>query len=45
MNKWQRDCNGDGAIDCADFAAIHKLGLSSTIRTDRIFKKTYLNPN
>jgi hypothetical protein len=30
MNKWQRDCNGDGVIDCTDFAAIHKLGLSST---------------
>ncbi|CAG2108311.1 unnamed protein product, partial [Medioppia subpectinata] len=26
MNKWQRDCNGDGVVDCADFAAIHKLG-------------------
>ena len=27
MNKWERDCNGDGLIDCTDFAAIHKLGL------------------
>ena len=28
MNKWQTDCNGDGLIDCSDFAAIHKLGLT-----------------
>src|SRR5688572_12372250 len=26
MNKWRRDCNGDGIMDCDDFAAIHKLG-------------------
>ena len=26
MNKWARDCNGDGVIDCADYAAIHKAG-------------------
>ncbi|KAI1304085.1 Lysozyme [Halotydeus destructor] len=26
MTKWTRDCNGDGVVDCDDFAAIHKLG-------------------
>ncbi|XP_066159224.1 lysozyme-like [Euwallacea fornicatus] len=26
MNKFQQDCNGDGKIDCDDFAAIHTLG-------------------
>lgn len=26
MKKWTRDCNGDGIVDCDDFAAIHKLG-------------------
>jgi hypothetical protein len=26
MRKWTRDCNGDGIVDCDDFAAIHKLG-------------------
>ncbi|KAL1494955.1 hypothetical protein ABEB36_010455 [Hypothenemus hampei] len=26
MNKFQQDCNGDGKIDCDDFAAIHKFG-------------------
>lgn len=26
MGKWQRDCNGDGRVDCIDFALIHKLG-------------------
>nr|QPG92858.1 lysi [Lasioderma serricorne] len=26
MNKYQQDCNGDGKIDCDDFATIHKLG-------------------
>ncbi|RWS14141.1 Lysozyme 1-like protein, partial [Dinothrombium tinctorium] len=26
INKWASDCNGDGVIDCLDFAAIHKVG-------------------
>ena len=26
MRKWTRDCNGDGIVDCDDYAAIHKLG-------------------
>ncbi|CAH1972053.1 unnamed protein product [Acanthoscelides obtectus] len=26
MSKFQQDCNGDGKIDCDDFAAIHKFG-------------------
>lgn len=26
MKKWTRDCNGDGVVDCDDYAAIHKLG-------------------
>ncbi|KRT81212.1 hypothetical protein AMK59_6095 [Oryctes borbonicus] len=26
MQKYQQDCNGDGKIDCDDYAAIHKLG-------------------
>ncbi|KAJ6224487.1 hypothetical protein RDWZM_003032 [Blomia tropicalis] len=26
MNKWNKDCNNDGVIDCTDFALIHKLG-------------------
>jgi len=24
--KYKKDCNGDGRIDCEDFARIHKLG-------------------
>lgn len=26
MVKFGQDCNGDGGIDCYDYAAIHKLG-------------------
>lgn len=26
MAKFRQDCNGDGNVDCFDFAAIHKLG-------------------
>ncbi|XP_063904776.1 lysozyme 1-like [Zophobas morio] len=26
MTKHERDCNGDGIINCDDFAAIHQLG-------------------
>ncbi|CAH2043334.1 unnamed protein product, partial [Iphiclides podalirius] len=26
MRRFGQDCNGDGRIDCLDFAAIHKLG-------------------
>nr|XP_032293333.1 lysozyme isoform X3 [Drosophila virilis] len=26
MTKFGQDCNGDGGIDCYDYAAIHKLG-------------------
>ncbi|XP_013140998.1 PREDICTED: lysozyme 2-like [Papilio polytes] len=26
MNRFAQDCNGDGQIDCYDYAAIHKLG-------------------
>lgn len=26
MRKYQQDCNGDGRIDCLDYAAIHKYG-------------------
>ncbi len=26
MRKWSRDCNGDGIVDCDDYAAIHKNG-------------------
>ncbi|XP_017024523.1 invertebrate-type lysozyme 3 [Drosophila kikkawai] len=26
MTKFGQDCNGDGAVDCYDYAAIHKLG-------------------
>ncbi|RWS30551.1 Destabilase-like protein [Leptotrombidium deliense] len=26
VNKWAIDCNGDGVIDCLDYAAIHKAG-------------------
>ena len=26
MHKFYQDCNGDGIVDCDDFAAIHKLG-------------------
>ncbi|KAB0794164.1 hypothetical protein PPYR_13784 [Photinus pyralis] len=26
MYKFYQDCNGDGKVDCDDFAAIHKLG-------------------
>lgn len=26
MKKYGQDCNGDGVIDCYDYAAIHKHG-------------------
>ncbi|KAL1461070.1 hypothetical protein WDU94_013001 [Cyamophila willieti] len=26
MTKYSQDCNGDGAIDCRDYASIHRLG-------------------
>ncbi|XP_074595709.1 uncharacterized protein LOC141850866 isoform X2 [Brevipalpus obovatus] len=26
MSKWARDCNDDGIVNCADYAAIHKAG-------------------
>jgi len=26
MKKFGQDCNGDGRIDCYDYAAIHKMG-------------------
>ncbi|XP_015792393.1 proline-rich extensin-like protein EPR1 [Tetranychus urticae] len=26
MKKYARDCNGDGVIDCVDYAAIHRMG-------------------
>lgn len=26
MSKFGQDCNGDGGVDCYDYAAIHKLG-------------------
>ncbi|XP_049850555.1 invertebrate-type lysozyme 3-like [Schistocerca gregaria] len=26
MSKYATDCNGDGQIDCFDYAAIHRLG-------------------
>ena len=26
MDKYAKDCNSDGVIDCADYAAIHKAG-------------------
>jgi hypothetical protein len=26
MKKFKQDCNGDGIINCLDYAAIHKLG-------------------
>ncbi|XP_067011443.1 lysozyme [Anabrus simplex] len=26
MAKFGKDCNGDGAVDCYDYAAIHRLG-------------------
>ncbi|XP_063904539.1 lysozyme-like [Zophobas morio] len=29
----ERDCNGDGIIDCDDFAAIHQLGKYDCTRT------------
>ena len=29
MNRWKTDCNGDGLIDCQDFAIIHQLGPTS----------------
>jgi len=29
MAKYKKDCNGDGRIDCEDFARLHKLGYQS----------------
>nr|UNZ11904.1 invertebrate-type lysozyme 1 [Coridius chinensis] len=26
MARFAQDCNGDGRVDCADYAAIHRLG-------------------
>ncbi|XP_063243385.1 invertebrate-type lysozyme 3-like [Bacillus rossius redtenbacheri] len=26
MAKYKQDCDGDGAVDCQDYAAIHRLG-------------------
>nr|CAD7462714.1 unnamed protein product [Timema tahoe] len=26
MTKFSKDCNGDGRVDCFDYAAIHRLG-------------------
>ena len=26
MRKYAQDCNGDGAVNCYDYGAIHKLG-------------------
>uniref|UniRef100_A0A1Y1MF21 lysozyme n=1 Tax=Photinus pyralis TaxID=7054 RepID=A0A1Y1MF21_PHOPY len=26
MQKFKKDCNGDGVVDCDDFVRIHKLG-------------------
>lgn len=30
MAKWGTDCNGDGQVDCADYAAIHKVSTFSS---------------
>lgn len=27
MAKWASDCNGDGKVDCLDYAAIHKVSV------------------
>lgn len=40
MNKWKRDCNGDGIIDCNDYAAIHKLGPHSC-NSQALFQSDY----
>ncbi|CAG7833069.1 unnamed protein product [Allacma fusca] len=29
MEKYEKDCNGDGVINCEDYARIHKLGPSN----------------
>lgn len=50
MNKWNKDCNNDGVIDCTDFALIHKLGnyvfLNVNVSNNRccsiIFRSTWL---
>lgn len=40
MKKWARDCNGDGVVDCDDFAAIHKLG-PHQCRSDDVTRTNY----
>lgn len=30
MNRYGHDCNGDGRLDCFDFAAIHKVNCIDT---------------
>lgn len=40
MRKWTRDCNGDGIVDCDDFAAIHKLG-PNQCRSDSVTSTPY----
>ncbi|CAG0915446.1 unnamed protein product [Notodromas monacha] len=42
MSKFKQDCNGDGKIDCVDFAMIHKSGgysCSTPIQETEYFKK------
>lgn len=37
-----QDCNGDGVIDCADYARIHKLGaFGCTADLDEEFEDTF----
>lgn len=43
MEKWKRDCNGDGIIDCTDYAMIHKLGPHGCARIQALQGTEYWN--
>ncbi len=41
MQKWKNDCNGDGVLDCTDFAIIHKTGPYSCNTSTHIYETNY----
>ncbi|KAI7685364.1 Lysozyme 3 [Sarcoptes scabiei] len=43
MSKWKKDCNGDGKIDCIDYALIHKLGPHGCGKIEALAATDYWN--
>ncbi|XP_014221985.1 lysozyme 2-like [Trichogramma pretiosum] len=44
MEKYSQDCNGDGVIDCEDYARIHYLGgygCSAAAKLDKNYAKAF----